>query len=113
MSFDGQSIAVIGASEGIGLAVGVAAAQAGGVVTLASRSMSKLEKAREQLGDTGAIVQVDANDDQALQAFFEGHGPFDHVVLTVGGRVSAMRFVENPVSAIETAFQEKFWAQFR
>jgi NAD(P)-dependent dehydrogenase (short-subunit alcohol dehydrogenase family) len=115
LSIAGQSVAVIGGGSGIGLAVARQAAAAGARVTVAGRTAGKLEAALPQLGTDARAHALDARDESALAAFFSAHGPFDHLVVTVGPGGTSQRynsFLEQPTADAQALFANKFWAQY-
>jgi NAD(P)-dependent dehydrogenase (short-subunit alcohol dehydrogenase family) len=76
---DGRRVLVVGASRGIGLAIGEGCAEAGASVVLAARSMDKLEVAAKGLGDTVSAQQCDVRDPAQCAAVVEA------AVSTLGG----------------------------
>jgi NAD(P)-dependent dehydrogenase (short-subunit alcohol dehydrogenase family) len=107
----GQRVLVVGASEGIGLAVAQAAAQAGASVTIAGRHQDKLDAAAA--GSGMATLKLDAGDEAAVAAYFAACEPWDHLVTLTGGRWGAMPVAQTPVETAQTAFAQKFWTQYR
>src|SRR5919205_1027852 len=81
----GQTVVLIGGSAGIGLETARLARAEGAEVVLTGRSPDRLEQAA---GDVGALstAAFDADDDDALERFFDGlPTPIDHVMLSGGG----------------------------
>jgi NAD(P)-dependent dehydrogenase (short-subunit alcohol dehydrogenase family) len=107
----GQRVLVVGASEGIGLAVAQAAAQAGASVTIAGRHQDKLDAAAA--GSGLATLRLDAGDEAEVAAYFAACEPWDHLVTLTAGRRGPMAVAQTPVEAAQTAFAEKFWTQYR
>jgi len=107
----GQRVLVVGASEGIGLAVAQAAAQAGASVTIAGRHQDKLDAAAAGTGM--ATLRLDAGDETEVAAYFAACEPWDHLVTLTGGRWGPMPVAQTPVETTQTAFAEKFWTQYR
>jgi NAD(P)-dependent dehydrogenase (short-subunit alcohol dehydrogenase family) len=86
--FEGRSIAVVGASSGIGLACVRLAAAGGARVVAGSRSPERMRQASESLGELDARVRwqgVDVQDPQQLAALFELAAPIDLIVLCATG----------------------------
>lgn len=84
---DGKRALVAGASSGIGFACAVALAEAGADVTLAARSVGKLEDAVAQMraaGQTASAISLDVSDIPATEAAVEKAGPFDVLVNSAG-----------------------------
>ncbi|MFZ4153537.1 SDR family oxidoreductase [Streptomyces pseudogriseolus] len=79
-----QSVVVIGASSGIGLATARQVRRRGGRVVMAGRDPERLERAAEEAGAERS-VPLDAADTGRLREFFDAlPGPVDHVVSTAG-----------------------------
>jgi NAD(P)-dependent dehydrogenase (short-subunit alcohol dehydrogenase family) len=88
-SFDltGKRALVAGASSGIGLGCAVALAEGGAHVTLAARSVDKLEAAAADMTAAGMQVDtlvLDVSDVAATEAAVGAHGPFDILVNSAG-----------------------------
>jgi NAD(P)-dependent dehydrogenase (short-subunit alcohol dehydrogenase family) len=85
MELRGQTVVVIGGSAGIGLETARRARAEGADVILAARNPERLERAASELGAVSTAT-FDADDSDALEAFFEQlAGPIDHVLATGGG----------------------------
>ncbi|GAA3502685.1 SDR family oxidoreductase [Streptomyces albogriseolus] len=79
-----QSVVVIGASSGIGLATARQVRRHGGRVVMAGRDPQRLERAAEEVGAERS-APLDAADTSRLREFFDAlPGPVDHVVSTAG-----------------------------
>ncbi|MFI0505321.1 SDR family oxidoreductase [Streptomyces albogriseolus] len=79
-----QSVVVIGASSGIGLATARQVRRHGGRVVMAGRDPQQLGRAAEEVGAERS-VPLDAADTGRLREFFDAlPGPVDHVVSTAG-----------------------------
>ncbi|MBE7218970.1 MAG: SDR family oxidoreductase [Caulobacteraceae bacterium] len=103
---------VVGGSSGIGLATARLMAAEGATVTIASRSRAKLDAAVEVLGPTTDAAELDTGDDAAVERFFAGRAPFDHIV------VSAAQTPSGPVRGLSLedarrAMESKFWGAYR
>jgi NAD(P)-dependent dehydrogenase (short-subunit alcohol dehydrogenase family) len=83
-SLNGQRIAIIGGSLGIGYAVAECALAEGARVVIASSNAANVEAAVARLGEgtSGSVVNV--NDEASVAAFFERLGAFNHLVFTAG-----------------------------
>lgn len=108
-----KKIVVVGGSSGIGYAVAQKALNAGARVVIASRSNERLGTAAKQLGEGVQPEVVDASDEDSVADFFRRVGHFDHLAITIKPRLPAGQFLENEVDAVMTAFDAKFWGQYR
>lgn len=81
----GQTVVVLGGSAGIGLATARRARAEGAEVVLTGRTPARLQAAAADVGARSSAA-FDANDRDALAAFFAGlPAPIDHVLITAGG----------------------------
>lgn len=101
-----QTVVVIGASSGIGLATARQVRDGGGRLILVGRDPERLREAALELqpADTAAF---DANDTDRLKQFFEElPGPLDHVLVTAGSP-SYMPLATMDVAAARSAFGQR------
>ena len=112
MRLDGQVVAVIGGSSGIGLGIAKAAAEAGARVVVAGRTAAKLEAALREIGGAGAVeaLELDATDERAVLRFFDAVGAFDHLVATAAAGLPFGPFAGLDMAAFRQGFDGKFWA---
>lgn len=108
-----KKIVIVGGGSGIGLAVAQKAIAAGAEVILASRSIDKLKAAAQSLGPLARAECVDVTDDVSVQKFAKRIGPIDHLVMSIKPHLPAGPFLENELSAVQAAFDAKFWGQYR
>jgi len=81
----GQTVVVIGGSAGIGLETARLARTEGADLILVARNRERLQRAADELGAVSTAT-FDADDSQALEAFFQQiTEPIDHVLATGGG----------------------------
>jgi NAD(P)-dependent dehydrogenase (short-subunit alcohol dehydrogenase family) len=108
-----QTVVVVGASSGMGLAICQACAALGARVVMASRSLEKLELARVTVKGQTEAVSVDMLDELSVNALFEQVGPFDHLVVTAVADEAKLRtkFVEMTTEIAQRSL-EKFWGSF-
>jgi NAD(P)-dependent dehydrogenase (short-subunit alcohol dehydrogenase family) len=84
---DGKRALVTGGGRGLGLAAGVALAQAGAAVTLAARSGAELEAACAAIREQGAsadFMVLDVTDPVAVQREIASRAPFQILVNNAG-----------------------------
>jgi NAD(P)-dependent dehydrogenase (short-subunit alcohol dehydrogenase family) len=80
---EGSTFVVIGGSSGLGEGTARLARESGGRVTIVGRDDGRLRAAADRLGGV-ETASVDIADAAAVDRFFAGHGPVDHVVVTAG-----------------------------
>ena len=83
-SLNGQRIAIIGGSSGIGYAVAECALAEGAQVVIGSSNAANVEAAVARLGKGASGGVVNVNDEASVAAFFERLGAFNHLVFTAG-----------------------------
>src|SRR5689334_23378694 len=84
---DGKTALVVGASSGIGPGAAVALAEAGAHVTLAARSVDKLEFTAQALRDEGFaadVLEMDVLDVEATERVIAAGPVFDILVNSAG-----------------------------
>jgi NAD(P)-dependent dehydrogenase (short-subunit alcohol dehydrogenase family) len=111
---DGKRALVTGGSRGLGLAGGVALAQAGAAVTLAARSAAELHAAcgaiRAQGGNADFIV-LDVTDPAAVKREIGSRAPF-HVLVNSAGMNRPKLLVDTPDEDIDAIFDLNVKAAF-
>ncbi|MDB5962385.1 MAG: short-chain dehydrogenase, partial [Massilia sp.] len=111
MQLKDRRLLVIGGSSGIGLATAIAAAEAGAMVTIASRSPERLEAAAQLFKHGVVTVRLDVTDAEAVQDYFGGSGAWDHVVVagsaTKSGPVRGLGLAD-----ARAAMDSKFWGAY-
>jgi NAD(P)-dependent dehydrogenase (short-subunit alcohol dehydrogenase family) len=109
---NGQRVAVIGGSSGIGYAVAEGAAAEGAAVTVGSSSAANVEAAAKRLGSTACGAVVDVRDEASIAAFFEALGDFDHLVFTAGdwgAGFAPTPLAQMDVAAASEGLKVRFW----
>lgn len=112
-----QTIVLIGASSGIGLAVAQLLAQQGATLTIASRTQIKLDKAAQAIAqETGQTVTtrtIDTLSESAVKDFFEHYavGGIDHVINFAGDSMGG-GVLDSDLPTAQNAMNSKFWGQF-
>lgn len=107
----GQRFLVIGGSSGIGLAVAQQAAKVGALVTVASRSRSKLDTALAGLAPGAAASQIDTADYSAIESFFAGEAAWDHVVVSAAQTTSGP-LRNSSLADARATMESKFWGAY-
>jgi NADP-dependent 3-hydroxy acid dehydrogenase YdfG len=87
----GQTVAIVGASSGIGLATAKASAAAGAKVIMLSRSEEKLRHAARTVSGAPRVAAMDMLDRPAVARALASIGAIDHLVLTAVAGENARR----------------------
>jgi NAD(P)-dependent dehydrogenase (short-subunit alcohol dehydrogenase family) len=90
---EGQKIAVIGGTSGIGAAIARQAGQGGATVIAAGRQ------------------QLDISDEASIRSYFQALGPIDHLVITAAF-VAPGPFRTGDVARARISMEGKFWSQY-
>jgi 3-oxoacyl-[acyl-carrier protein] reductase len=89
LGLEGRVALVMGASRGLGRAIGVALAREGARVAISSRSLGRLEEAAAEIGQQAKPFVADATDTERLAALpgevAAALGPVDILVANAGG----------------------------
>ena len=108
MKFKDQKVVIAGGTSGIGLAAARHFLQQGASVTVTGRSPERLRSVQQE----GLSAQgVDSRDRKALDVFFAGHGPVDHLVIAASGGKGMGEFAGLSLDLLREGFAEKFWPQ--
>ncbi|MFF8592183.1 SDR family oxidoreductase [Streptomyces sp. NPDC015220] len=105
----GQRVVVMGGSSGIGEATAAFLAADGAEVVITGRSQDRLDAAASRLDGKVTTQRLDASDRPALDAFFAGSGPIDHLVLALSGAKGGGPFAQLDLTALAEGFDGKFW----
>lgn len=106
---EGQKAVVVGGSSGIGLAAARELSRAGAQVFITGRSADKVAAAAATIGNRASGEAVDGRDAARLKTFFETVGPFDHLVVALGGGSAIGAFKELDEPKMRAGFDNKFW----
>jgi NAD(P)-dependent dehydrogenase (short-subunit alcohol dehydrogenase family) len=112
MRLDGQKVAVIGGSSGIGLGIARTAREAGATVMIAGRTPARLDAAARELGEGVDTHRLDATDADAVAAFFQDLSQLDHLVVTAAAGLPVGPFTNLDAASFRAGFDSKFWAVF-
>ena len=113
MNLRNKRVVIIGGSSGIGLATAKMAALQGAKIVVAGRTKSKLEIAKEEIGnDHVDTYTVDITEEASIKDLFKQVGSFDHLVIT-GPAPQFGHFLELNIEQVHQEFEGKFWGQYR
>ncbi|MDZ8082635.1 MAG: SDR family oxidoreductase [Nostoc sp. SerVER01] len=107
MQLEGKHVVVVGGSQGIGYETARLAKQLGAEVTIAGRSLSKLEEASERLGKVYTGL-VDITDEAAVERLFSTTGQVDHVYISAGSFVGG-KILDGSVEQFRPAIESRVW----
>jgi len=107
-----KTIAIIGGSSGIGLAVARLAVERGDSVIVGGRNADRLAATVSSLGSTARGIVVDGTDEAQLEQFFAEAGRIDHL-FTPGASYTVGSFKTSSLEIAESPFVNKFWAQYK
>ncbi len=106
---NGRKVWVLGGTSGIGLASARSLAEAGAEVIIVGRSAQRLQDALATLPATVRGESVDSAAAGALDAAFARYGPFDHLVVSIGGGSAIGPYRQLNEEALRRTFEGKFW----
>ncbi|RWA65842.1 SDR family oxidoreductase [Mesorhizobium sp.] len=102
---------IIGGSSGIGLATARRLVGPAMKVTITGRNEDKLKDAWKSLGGTVGKAAFDATMPNEVRRFFDGLGPFDHLVLAASGGKGLGPFATLDLGDIGSGVDEKIRPQ--
>ena len=105
-----QHTVIVGGSSGIGLATARQLLASGAEVTITGRDETRLARAKAQLGPTARTLRMDAADADTLPGLFAEIGPFDHLVLALGGGKGMGPLASVSLADVKLGFEEKVYA---
>lgn len=79
-----KNIIIIGGSSGMGLSVARLAFESGAMVTLTSRDLNKATSVASSIGSTVKGLNLDVDDEQAVNDFFKSITSIDHIYISAG-----------------------------
>ncbi len=109
MTLHDQRIVLLGGTSGIGLATARLAADHGATVIVASSNPSSVRRALAELPATAEGAAVDLTDPAAVETFFAGLGPFDHLVYTAGEPLTLLELRSLDLARARQAFELRYF----
>ncbi len=108
-----EKMLIIGGSSGMGLATAKLAYENNYDVIIASRSIEKLNQAKQDMFmEDVKIVTVDIRDENSIQALFQSVGKVHHLVIS-GSEIKYGNIHNTPVDEAKASFDSKFFGPFR
>lgn len=107
-----ETIVLIGATAGVGLATAQAFAREGYRVVISGRSPQTVDAAVAKIGDGATGYPLDFAAPEAAGRFFEQVGPLDHLALVGSGQAAWGPFADLRLDTLKTAFEQKFFGFF-
>ncbi len=105
----GSKIFIVGAGSGMGEAIARMAVERGAKVSLAGRSIEKLEQVAASLGDSVlGLYALDLADEHTVDSAIAEHAPYDHII-TTAANLTFKPFVELTDDEIHRMLDSKFW----
>ncbi len=101
---------IAGGSSGIGLATAKLLAKEKAAVTITGRSADRLEAATREVEGLQSAV-LDSCNRAAIDSFFAGYGPVDHLVVALSGAKGGGLFADLSLDELREGFEGKFWPQ--
>lgn len=109
MTLQDQRLVVLGGTSGIGLATARLAAGQGATVIVASSNPESVKRALDTLPATASGEAVDLTDSAAVEAFFDGLDPFDHLVYTAGESLTLLEVSSMDLAQARKAFELRYF----
>ena len=107
-----ETIVIIGATAGVGLATAQAFAREGYRVVISGRSPQTVEAAAANIGHEATGYPLNFAAPDTVAKFFEQVGPLDHLALVGSGQAAWGLFADLKLDALKTAFDQKFYGFF-
>ncbi len=108
-NLQGARILIVGGGSGIGLGGAQLLASLGCEVILSGRNAEKLNAAAGRISGKASAEVVDGRSIASIKEMFARVGAFDHLIITMTGRLGGGTFAEVDLGEFRQAFEEKFW----
>jgi NAD(P)-dependent dehydrogenase (short-subunit alcohol dehydrogenase family) len=109
MTLQDKRVVILGGTSGIGLATAQLTAALGATVIVASSNPVSVKRALDTLPASATGEAVDLTDSAAVQAFFDGIDPFDHLVFTAGEPLTLLEVASMDLTAAREAFELRYF----
>jgi NAD(P)-dependent dehydrogenase (short-subunit alcohol dehydrogenase family) len=105
MTREGQTVAVIGGSSGIGAAVAEMLDAEGAQVVIGSHNPTRLEASLAQLSERASCGQIDVTDERSVARFFAQAPQMDHLIYTAGATLNLMTVPDIDLDAARAYYE--------
>lgn len=106
---NGQRIALLGGTSGLGLATAQLAAAQGARVVIASRTEARLAAALETLPATAEGHVADLASERSIEALMAELGSFDHLLFTAGENLVLNELAATDLTTARGFFETRLW----
>jgi NAD(P)-dependent dehydrogenase (short-subunit alcohol dehydrogenase family) len=107
-----ETVVIIGATSGMGLACAQSLAGGGYRVIISGRSQNTIDRALGQVRGEALGFPLDFTHPDSVSAFFGKTGKFDHLALVGSGQAAWGPFRDLKLDALKIAFDHKFYGFF-
>lgn len=107
-----ETVVVVGATSGMGLAVAKLLAGEGHHIVISGRSTESIESALKQIQGDSRGYPLDFCSTESVGEFFSRAGHLDHLALVGSGQAAWGPFRDLKLDALKAAFDQKFYGFF-
>jgi len=108
MRLANQVVVIVGGGSGIGLAVAKLAHGEGASTIVLGRSLSKLEQAKNAIGENTKAIPIDVMDETAIAQAFAKIGDFDHLFISAQD-ASTATLSATTIEKLRPTLDSKIW----
>jgi NAD(P)-dependent dehydrogenase (short-subunit alcohol dehydrogenase family) len=108
MRLANQVVVIVGGSSGIGLAVAKLAHREGASTIILGRTLSKLEQAKDSIGEKTKAIPIDVMDEAVIAQAFAKIGDFDHLFISAQD-ASTASLSTTTIEKLRPTLDSKIW----